>query len=588
MDTPLVIPIALPAHKHAQRTLKAVGRGLKSLLTTSVPGTLVIRKKTSGDTPPPPVLEPVQQAVPGNPPVLATTWPEDNQAQLVKLGIKVRDFAYPVGRVGHTEPTNKSPLAQAKSQKHEEEDDEDDKAPTPPTCVEETPMPRVSMSWEHPHPLLRPNTDPNYETHRIPGLFSPIQAILEVEARLRQNPRTVPILGITTRRLLTLSPDLVDLSRYHEMDLEELRRYDRRMLFQVLNGIPPAPWKPLPANWVPTPARLQRAVHYDQLLRTYDVVDRLTQANILAAAFSKQLEDEQWMRGMLLEKAQQNADAGLLDPTNPILATLDRWDTPDPSCHDVSTRQALEIWERRLDSGRAHPSYQLVVRHLKQLWAHDGRTPTNDEVVRRFALQQQHYAGVKPPFVLGQEACEIPTTTYWGPDAVWDDYRLAASTSVSELTLTQHLEHLSGMSVAELEDAAGLSAWPPPTVWTFCAHHSGWMSRPTAWQYTDLTRNMLERLLAKVEGREPVLVEDDDSGDEMGDYDAEDALLYMKPESPKRKRDDDDVGGSPKRARVEERVVELSPRKRARDEVDNTGSAAGEATPERKRARTDD
>jgi hypothetical protein len=123
----LTIPI--PVATRTQRTLKLVGFGIKAVLTTKVPGKLVVRKKRGDEDShchlyvaphtTPPVPDPTVPT-PDGPPEgagllfakpLATVFPEDIHQDLVSCGIKVKDFAYPATRVGHTNPTHSHPMA---------------------------------------------------------------------------------------------------------------------------------------------------------------------------------------------------------------------------------------------------------------------------------------------------------------------------------------------------------------------------------------------------------------------------------------------------------------------------------------------
>jgi hypothetical protein len=124
------IPVSVKTR--AQRTLKLVGFGFKSFLTTKVSGKLIVRKKVNaGDvtqsgilpwrvTPPKPhpkmPKQPPVEAAEGLYKAMPTDWPEDLHQNLVSNGIKVRDFAYPATRVGHTKPIDPLPMAIADSE----------------------------------------------------------------------------------------------------------------------------------------------------------------------------------------------------------------------------------------------------------------------------------------------------------------------------------------------------------------------------------------------------------------------------------------------------------------------------------------
>ncbi|KAJ7050189.1 hypothetical protein C8F01DRAFT_1375737 [Mycena amicta] len=622
----IVIPVPVPSK--TQRTIKLVGRGLKSLLTTKVSGKLVIRKKKSIEEIPSvtttPAAPPLEEDDGGRPPILATVWPEDIHHNLVSRGIKVRDFAYPVGRVGHREPTHPHPLVtvpvarkenkettaaeadestkeaegstkEAEGSTNAKDTDESEEHHGPPARVESTPMPRISTSWELPHPLLRPiatyprppyppdhiptpKDHPIYETHRIPGHFSPILGVIEVEARLGQDPRTVPILGITTRRLLTVSPDLVDLSRYHEMDLEELRRYDRRMLFQIMNGVEPPPWRCFPLDWAPSAENRELMGKFEGLVQSFRNFDKHVQRAIIVNAHHKMLEDDVWMQEQMDLKAKENLADGLMDPENPLLKELHEYDRPTDGSSGLTPRQWLELWERRLDTALTYSSYSTIFQQIKRLWRHDGRNPQNDDDISRHILRQFCYLGVAPPFVLGQTETQLPLTTYWGHDAVWDDYRVDAAHRVSDFTLTEHIEHLTGKTVAEAEAAdSNLPPWPVPVTETDARYHEGPMSGTSVYDFYHLSVDMFKDFLAGLEGRELEPLDlailegrDLDAESETGSIEGGDALesgsaavVVKSPSQSKRKRSEEedqdkaaeqDAGNStrasPKRAKL--------------------------------------
>ncbi|KAF7293089.1 hypothetical protein MIND_01208300 [Mycena indigotica] len=477
------------------------------------------------------------------------------------MGIKVRDFAYPSDRVGHVDPTYSHPLVAAVAEEAEDQEQEkpgttvqdeqmaadekdNDSSPEllqdtfinteddyatlldgeadeegesgPPARVEDTPMPRIPETWEMPHPLLRPVTyqpphypphhvpspqDPiYYDTHRLPGHFSPILGVVEVEYRLSQQPRTVPILGLTTRRLLTISPDLVDLSRYQEMDLEELRRYDRRLLFQLMNGIKPPRWRCYPLGWAPTPENRAVMVKVANIWKSFTVYDDTVQKAILQHAWQQAQEDTEWMNQEMERRGQENIDAGLLDPANPALAELHDYDIPSERRCNLSIRQWLELWERRLDTGASYPTYPALVEQLKLLWKFDGRTPHNDDIVARQYMRELLYADVKAPFVPGQLKVELPPCQYWGPDAVWDDYRLEGAQRISKLTLMEHIEQLTGQTVEEAVAADPHAIpWPVPTTMTDPRYHQGHMSaEKSLWDYDLVNAENLVQFLEEM------------------------------------------------------------------------------------------
>ncbi|KAJ7868484.1 hypothetical protein B0H13DRAFT_1057182 [Mycena leptocephala] len=482
----LTIPI--PVATRTQRTLKLVGFGIKAVLTTKVPGKLVVRKKRGEEDShchlyvaphtTPPVPDPTLPT-PDGPPEgagllfatpLATVFPEDIHQDLVSCGIKVRDFAYPATRVGHTNPTHSHPMALTEEA---QEKSGKEKAKDIPLSAENAPMPSISTTWTVPHPSLRPVSEPEsapfevptlekpyhpvYETHRIPGAFNPPGALLSIQYRLSQNPRTVPIRGLVTRRLLTLSPHLVDLSRYHEMDLEELRRYDRCIVWQLMNGIEPYPWySELDPAWTPDEEELAHIYGQEAKIVASDV-DR--QRELLYHGFKCREEDNLWEHDRLQELRRENARNGLVYGTKQ--KHLSRFDKIITRLSGVTLRQVLDVWERRRDSDRMSADYDTKAAELERLRAYDLVIKRLEEggfdgdlEVEMPVEQADPYAGVAPPFILGQREVDLPPLPYWGPNAVWDGYRLRGGEPTGK-TLNEYVAELSSC----VDDG---SPWPPP------------------------------------------------------------------------------------------------------------------------------
>ncbi|KAJ6588183.1 hypothetical protein B0H19DRAFT_1098243 [Mycena capillaripes] len=467
------MPQSLPpvsVKPHTQRTLKVVGGGLKAFFTTKVPGTLIIRKKKNAADlhchryihwrRTPPVPDPSVPPPPddsedgaGKFKLMATVFPEDIHTDLVSNGIKVRDFAYPSNRVGHSTPVHPRPMALSP--------EGEAKAKNIPSCPDDAPMPSVSMTWQVPHPSLRPTPPPEdeipweaptpekpyvpiYETHRIPIEVNPVEYLLDVLHRLQQSPRTVPIRGEVTRRLLTNAPHLVDLSRYHEMDLEELRRYDRSIVWQLMNGIEPYPWyTDCHPSWVPSEDKLKSLATGFKMLGGFDA---FIQRSLLECGVKKRLEDDEWQRERLQELRLENEQKGIVWGRNEDhLSPFDRLTEPEGVTH----RQFLRVWERRMDSDQADPQYAFRVAGLKLLNTLDAGD-ADDEMT---SMEVDPYDGVTPPFRLGQPEIDIPPCQFWGPNAVWDGYRLHSG-KPSGKTLNEYLAEFSRCVVED-------SPWPP-------------------------------------------------------------------------------------------------------------------------------
>ncbi|CAK5278652.1 unnamed protein product [Mycena citricolor] len=556
MQTPAdacTIPISV--RPGAQRTLTAVGRGIKAILQTAVSGRLIIRpkrpeerlaieKRTAGNqkevegrdteetvvteedhgegeksdeipddtevymkseiagwyTPPPtPGARWPASAVtaPSVWPNFATTEPVDEIHQtLVELGIKVRDFAYPSHCVARTDPLAPEPMKLLSGET----------SPLVPTPD----IPRQGTPWEPPHPSLRPLPEssalkirdalckkydvpmlkparvPMYETHRIPAPFSPVQIVMYIEGRLSQTPRTIPILGMYTRRLLSISPFLVDLSRYHEMDLEELRRYDARILRRAVEaGIEPYPWKVVgvPHGWAPSPEwqDLLALVGRTDIEEWYDPQ---TQGTLLTTFIQERRKDDLWENEELDSLAAENAGHGLspgkyltsptsssqkasLDPDT-VKRFVEHPDTTEASEYfrdvraeldlvneDMLTgRQKILTWFKRRDSYVPEgPEFDylsdlvLLLGHVDRAARLPAEVPDGPDVR---ALTRQFYPGMRTPFIPGLTDPYGDVVAYWGPDAVWDLYRMFAAPPPTEpgKTLNHYLETYSTITTS--------------------------------------------------------------------------------------------------------------------------------------------
>ncbi|KAJ7077435.1 hypothetical protein B0H15DRAFT_1026205 [Mycena belliarum] len=117
------------------------------------------------------------------------------------------------------------------------------------------------------HPVTIPTPDAPfislYPTHRITAKFDQLEAMLEHDYRLSESPRTRPIRGLTSRRLLALGHEWADLTRYSEMDMKALRDYDLVLLAQS-QGAGVYPWVPTHPIVAP-PAPEQREALLQQL-----------------------------------------------------------------------------------------------------------------------------------------------------------------------------------------------------------------------------------------------------------------------------------------------------------------------------------
>lgn len=330
-------------------------------------------------------------------------------------------------------------------------------------------MPSISATWEVPHPCLRPVPKPEalpypaptpetpfcpvHATNRIPVPFSILGNLAQVACRLAQSPRTVPIRGMITRRLLTLSPHLVDLSQYHEMDLEELRRYDRRLVWGLLHGLEPYPWYPdRHPGYVPS-AKMREALLESQAPELARL-DADRQGGLLYHGYKTWQEDTVWETERLAQVRAENVRRGRVyhGPDDAHLHEYDRI----MEAMGVSVRQYLEVWARRMESAAADPDYADKCETLERMRTYDrmcaprprrratdNDTDTDVEMAPAPTLTSDPYAGVPAPFQLGAPVFEIPERLpYWGPDAVWDGYRLHGGVPTGK-TLNEYAAELS-------------------------------------------------------------------------------------------------------------------------------------------------
>ncbi|KAJ7178160.1 hypothetical protein C8R46DRAFT_1075996 [Mycena filopes] len=478
----MTFTISIPVKKRGQRTLRIVGGGLKALLTTRVSGKLVIRTRTPADTGRPPPQTIPWQNTPQLPdpnvpteeepeegvqlPATATDWGEDAHKNAVSHGVKVRDFAYPATCVGHTNPFHRRPWTLSVEEiKKIGKEKAKEIGYTPLTA----PMPSVPRSWEVPHPSLRPVAEPPvdrnpkpptpekpfsplYDTHRIPTPFNQPFAVAVVIYRLAENPRTVPIHGSITRRLLTLSPDMIDLSQYAEMDLEELRRYDRSIVWQLQHGIEPYPWyTETDSTWVPSADNAHERQFFAEQGRIVAKRDLGDQNMSFSHAYTMLCKDEQWEAERVNElRREHELAAGVVfrDEEEDPLLTADEW---------------ARVWMRRWESDQGSERFPGLKSNipllLKRDWDANVSEGDNEldepEMLRRVF---DPYAGVKPPWPLGfppvQETLMGPVGPYWGPNNVWDRYRLYGGVPTGK-TLGEYLAVMS----SRVDDG---SPWPLP------------------------------------------------------------------------------------------------------------------------------
>ncbi|KAJ7734774.1 hypothetical protein DFH07DRAFT_119993 [Mycena maculata] len=475
------IPISIKGR--AQRTFKLVGFGLKTVFTTKISGKLVVRQKTAPidcdpfGIQPWPVTPPKPD--PNEPDVrfketdgiyvpLPTDFIEDIHEALVSNGIKVRDFAYPVGRARHTNPTHPQSMALDKTSEEDKSGQEKQTDNAIPSSPENAPMPSLSPTWTEPHPCLRPLMKrkwdgvleiptpekpyiPVYETHRIPGWWDQAAAIAEHDYRLSENPRTVPIMGITTRRLLTLSPNLVDLSRYDPMDFEELRRYDRRIVCMLMNGFEPRPWRAIHhPNWVPSAANRARMREAPVTVRTWQTWDAKLQRTLLNNMVKQKMEDDEWEEAQLRKLAMENKEnhSNGLTPENPqFFDRIDRdW---------VTLRQRIDVWERRMDSAQSAHDYTnraMLVKDLREYDLAQQRPDADADAVGDVDVDMADAPSESAPphlFIPGQDNHhELPPFPVWGPNAPYyegDNYRALTSAPTGK-TINEYAAELSDLS----------------------------------------------------------------------------------------------------------------------------------------------
>ncbi|KAJ7630846.1 hypothetical protein FB45DRAFT_916703 [Roridomyces roridus] len=516
--------IPIPVKRGAQRTVKLLGFGFKSLLVTKVPGKLLLRRKEATPVAPdradilpynatPPKPDPTAPPLAAAAPAVKSGYqtyfpdhgePENIHATLVSAGIKVRDFAYSPNRAGHNNPTHPQPLAPVPN-------------PETPAAenlfypVEQSPMPSVSTEWTEPHPCLRPIPKslwkggklhvptldkpyiPKYDTHRIPGWFDQANSLLQVEYRLSENPRCNPIPGVITRRLLTLSPNLVDLSRYNKMDLEELHRYDRAVVWRLTLGIEPHPWRTMHnPHWVPSPENLvaMRA----ESDKGKASVDKQLQRMFLScrsqdAAAAKCREEDELCKYRLQnsrEKRHLDKDANDWDKVD------EQWLTP---------RQRLTAWEKYKDANPADPQNAQYSYHLNRMRQHDREKAGDVDVDEppRSRLPP-------PPFLQGDHQYDVYPFALWGWNAPWTGYRLLTGTPTGK-TVHQYAAELSRCT----ESDRPASAFPKPSKpRDYVIHPGGTFVYRTKrkWVPVDLGDDSDE------EGERPDVPEDDDEEDE--------------------------------------------------------------------------
>ncbi|KAJ7982812.1 hypothetical protein DFH06DRAFT_1171662 [Mycena polygramma] len=475
-DFSATIPISVKPR--TQRTLKVMAYGIKAFLTTKVPGKLIIRRKRNKldvhyteHTPwkeTPPTFVPEAPDVPPepepDPPIFPTIFVEETHQDLLSRAITVKDFAYPATRVGRLNPVVPCPFALTTE---EAENLGEENAKQHPSCPEEAPMPSISTTWTAPHPALAPVPAPKrvavvevptlekpycpiYATHRIPSAFEVVDAWQWVCYRLQESPRTVPIHGLYTRRLLTISPNLIDLSQYHEMDLEELRRYDRCIAWQLMNGIEPYPWyTSISKKWLKQGIRSLSLPPMFPTKRKADTQrqDIVNQYNMLWWADRKTREDNMWFHQRITELRLENERNGRV-PGVRQAGDVSFFDLIAPDM-GVSWRQYLRTWERRRDSAKPLPDYELMAGRLDELREEDvmrGLTPPTPDDMDPV----DPYAGVTPPFTLGQSEFFVPLGAYWGPDAVWDGYRLRGGVPTGK-TINEYAAELSSCVAVDVD-----------------------------------------------------------------------------------------------------------------------------------------
>lgn len=455
------------------------------------------------------------------------------------------------------------------------------------------------MDWTEPHPALRPlpkrewegtlqvpTTDepysPVYETHRIPGWFDQPAALGEHDFRLSQNPRSMPIRGLTTRRLLTLSPHLVDLERYDEIDLEELRRYDRTIIFHLMHGIEPYPWRAVHhPTWTPTAESRQKMLAMANLMWTE--ADAQDQTGFLWEFFKRKHEDDTWEQEQVVKCARENMENGLVAATTSHLSIYDRVDALG-----VTMRQRIAVWEQRMDTDQASPHYLDRAETLIDIEEFDAGRLGQD------ASDEDSDMGRPPvclpsatwPFTPGAPVFlkPLPPFPLWGPHAPHDreNYHVAGGTPTDKV-LNDYVAELSRCT-------APPAPWPPA-----CERKHDYLALSGPRRFPDVFWFAREdRSYAR---RDPLHDEDVVAESERvlpeeydGESDAETEVLEDAEEdapAPARKRGIDEVDevgneeGAPSRKRAKEDAPPPAPaRKRGIDEV-----VEGEGAPSRKRAR---
>ncbi|KAJ6632117.1 hypothetical protein B0H10DRAFT_1976128 [Mycena sp. CBHHK59/15] len=273
----LGIKLPITVGKGPRRTFSVKAPGIRATLTTSISGFLLLRRKLFDEIPvgvpyyrQPGIDPPLEK---GPAPLLHPVDLTEIHNTLVSSGIKVQDFAYSPLKVGHRCPVDPDACLPTKEGlEHMAE-----RRKTLPANAAD-PLPPYPMSdaeWEPTDPRILPNNPPPirtgpvvvptdtpferiYPTHRITARFDPVAGVREHDFRLSQYPRTYPIRGRTTRRLLTLAPGWVDLSQYTEADFDELRRYDAILLRQSLTEEGVYPWVTI-GGWSDPPTAEDRA-----------------------------------------------------------------------------------------------------------------------------------------------------------------------------------------------------------------------------------------------------------------------------------------------------------------------------------------
>ncbi|KAJ7276685.1 hypothetical protein C8J57DRAFT_194506 [Mycena rebaudengoi] len=244
---PFTVPITVdPGH---QRSLQVKAPGFRAVFQSTVSGTLRMRKRKPNEytalasllVPP---TRPRQHRT--APPQVAVT---EIHGTLLSHGIKVKDYGYHPIKVGHLNPA--SLLADGPSEEARHMHNVGERWDKYRDNMKAAPYKNMSASskWKETDPRLLPPTPPMlfggpvvvptpgnpyvplYPTHRIPTRFDTLEAVTLHDRRL-YGARKVPIPGYVTRRLLSLGPGWVDLSRYDYLDLQELRNYDELLLIQ--------------------------------------------------------------------------------------------------------------------------------------------------------------------------------------------------------------------------------------------------------------------------------------------------------------------------------------------------------------------